>query len=178
MMALMTDDSVRAEPAVGIDIATLDHLTELEAVEKLGVPRGQARRYVRHVRDARKVALRRRELDVPQCEAAVPNRLGLRCEYAAIPDERWCRRHHPRPPEKIGPHELGRIKPRTEEEMLEALQSQAVLLRDLAAQIVALQSAFDSIVGPAKQWMSTTDATTYTGRSSASLSAAIKSGAL
>lgn len=95
-------------PARGIDIATLDGLTEREAAKQLGAPKGSY--YTSVIRQAR-----RRAANPPRyavCEAGVAMRLGLRCDLAAIPDEPWCRTHHPDPPAAPAPELSARERAR------------------------------------------------------------------
>jgi hypothetical protein len=80
-------------PALGIDVADLDGLSDRDAAKQVGATTG-----IRWYADIVKRA-RRKAANPPRyatCEAGVAARLGLRCELAAVAGEPLCRTHPPR----------------------------------------------------------------------------------
>jgi len=169
----------KATPAPGIDIATLDGLTEREAAKQLGATKGSY--YTGVIRHARRRAAN--PPGYPVCQVGVAMRLGLRCDLAAIPGEPWCRTHHPDPPAARTPEPSMRERARlTEDELrwrpdgrvLDALYSQTDVFHDLAAELRWHREHVQHLeqLGadkPKPAWMTLQQAAEYAGRSVSSL---------
>lgn len=129
-------------PTRGIDIATVDGLTEREAAKRLGATKSAQRLLPR--RDPAGPTPSRKPTGYAVCEAGVAMRLGLRCDLAAIPGEPWCRTHHPDPPAAPTPEPSARERAQLAEDelrwrpdgrVLEALYAQADGFHGLAAEL-------------------------------------------
>lgn len=171
----------RAKPAPtrGIDIATLDGLTDREAAKQLGAPKGSYDYGV--IRHARRRAAK--PPSYPVCEAGVAMRLGLRCDLAAIPGEPWCRTHHPEPPPPVNPAPSNRERARIADSelrwrpdgvVLEAVYAQTDAFLEVAAElrwhrdhVQHLEQLESDKATPV--WMSLQQAANYAGRSVSSL---------
>jgi transposase len=167
----------KAEPVRGIDIGTLDGLSDREAAQQLGAGKGASRYWADVVRQARRNAALPRGYAL--CEAGVAGRLGLRCDLAAVPGEPWCRTHHPDPPPAVEPppseRKLARIAEdelrwRPDGRVLEALYAQTDAFHQLTAELrwhrdhVEHFEQLEAAKGkPA--WMSVQQAAAYSGRS-------------
>lgn len=169
----------KSAPTVGIDIATLDGLTDREAAKQLGASKDSY--YYGVIRHARRRAAN--PPSYPVCEAGVAMRLGLRCDLAAIPGEPWCRTHHPDPPSPVVPEPSNRERARIAESelrwrpdgmVLEALYAQTDAFFELSAELrwhrEHVQHLEQLQTGKATPvWMNVQQAADYAGRSVSSL---------
>jgi len=178
----------KGTPARGIDIASLDGLTEREAAKQLGATKGSY--YTGVIRRAR-----RKTANPPNyaiCEAGVAMRLGLRCDLAAIPGEPWCRTHHPDPPAAVAPEPSTRERARLAEtelrwrpdgRVLEALYGQTDAFHELTAELRWHRDHVQHLEQleadkPKPAWMTLQQAADYAGRSASSLRAGLARGDL
>lgn len=166
----------KTAPVPGIDVVTLDGLSDREAAVKLGAAKG-ARFYADVVRQARRKAAN--PPAYPVCEAGVAMRLGLRCDLAAIPGEPWCRTHHPHPPAAATPEPSQRQRARVAEDelrwrpdgrVLDALYAQTDAFHQLTAELrwhrehVEHLEQLEAAKGK-PTWMTVQQAADYSGRS-------------
>lgn len=177
-------------PVAGIDIATVDGLTEREAAKQLGATKSANGYYAGVIRQARRRAANPPGYAV--CEAGVAMRLGLRCDLAAIPGEPWCRTHHPDPPAAPTPEPSARERARLADDelrwrpdgrVLEALYAQTDAFHELTAELrwhrEHVQHLEQLEAGkPKPTWMSLQQAGDYAGRSVSSLRTGLATGDL
>lgn len=177
-------------PVRGIDIGTLDGLSEREAAKQLGATKGAGSYYAGVIRQARRRAANPPGYAV--CEAGVAMRLGLRCDLAGIPGEPWCRTHHPDPPAAPAPEPSARERARLAEDelrwrpdgrVLEALYAQTDAFHELTAELSWHREHVQHLEqldteSPKPTWMTLQQAADYAGRSVSSLRTGLARGDL
>jgi hypothetical protein len=89
----------KPDPKPYVDLTPYEGMPDADVLRALGARgRDEISYYKRALQRERSSDVLRSVRNEDRCEAGVPSQLGIRCTRAALPGERWCRRHHPRPP--------------------------------------------------------------------------------
>lgn len=181
----------RPEPRRFVDLLPHASLTNRQVAEHLCEPGARPSDYTDDIKRERsgRDDYRITQAGKERCEAGRSTALYLRCLRAAAPGQRWCRAHHPNPPTvQLDPRELERVRlatlwSRPDGRVLKALYDLTDRVEDLAQtndELLARMRRLDRIVAHRAPvaWLNTGEASQYTGRTMARISAAAASGAL
>lgn len=174
-------------PAPFVDLTPYLGMPDVDVLRALGARnRNEISYHKKFLRQELQSGSFRAVPDAERCRAGLPTRLFLRCTKRALPDQPWCRTHHPRPPvmsESEGEQTRARLRrdqlwQRPDGRVLEALYELADRVEDLCEiaraeqeRLLRLQTASAERANP--EWLNATEAAEYARRpKSAILSAA------
>ena len=179
----------KPDPPDYVDLTPYEGMNDRDVLLALGVRKGDVRYYKDALERQRRAESLHAARGEERCEAGIAANFGLRCTLAALPGERWCRRHHPQPPVGVlSATEQARVRLRHDQlwqrpdgRVIEAIYALTDSVEELCAttrEVVDRAQRLESAAADPSTWLNIDEAAAYTRRSRASLARAANSGEL